>query len=396
MSENPTPLENQRSEGMFIDLKRLQELEAKEKRLGSIELGIQPQLRLDSLCDRLEEISEQFEDYLESERGIDDLELLGDRIREGAELASAERVRIVRLLLDAGKERKSMLTKEIHWHESPHKNSRPNAFVKPDTIVIHDTGSTTAKSAISTCLGEREVSYHYIIGKDGELHQLVDESKRAWHAGKAHLHGEKTDVNGRSIGIGLVSMGSEEYPPEQIATLLELCADIMRRQPVSLRNIVGHRDVALPPGRKTDPGQKFPWDQLLVQQVLMKRGKETFQQGRLDSLHGAIRDSFKLIQDEYPAEAIPEEPGLLPAWVGRLITDKREINAELVETRFARLQDFKEAREAKEGEERFAEWLFPLCKEYLKNGTFEDLVLLVGAEDEKDRLLLQIFVEGGE
>ena len=60
------------------------------------------------------------------------------------------------------------------------------------------------------------------------IYRLVDESKRAWHAGKSRWRGI-TDVNSASVGIEIVNPGHEfgyrPFPDEQIASLIPLVAD---------------------------------------------------------------------------------------------------------------------------------------------------------------------------
>jgi len=49
-----------------------------------------------------------------------------------------------------------------------------------------------------------------------------------------------------------------DYPPAQIAALIELCRGVLARHPaIEPRNVVGHSDIA--PKRKIDPGLRFPW-----------------------------------------------------------------------------------------------------------------------------------------
>jgi N-acetylmuramoyl-L-alanine amidase len=131
-------------------------------------------------------------------------------------------------------------------------------------LVLHYTGMKTAREAIDRlCDPIAKVSSHYVIDEDGTTYQLVDESKRAWHAGVSSWRGE-SDVNSLSIGIELVNPGHEgdypDFPPRQIAALILLAKQIIARHNIQPANVIGHSDVA--PDRKIDPGEKFPWDTL--------------------------------------------------------------------------------------------------------------------------------------
>jgi N-acetylmuramoyl-L-alanine amidase len=118
-------------------------------------------------------------------------------------------------------------------------------------------------------LTEEEVSSHYLIGDaPPTIYRLVDENRRAWHAGDSQWQG-RTWLNGTSIGIELVNQGYYEsptgrywqpYAPAQIDALIELLEDIMRRHQLPPGSILGHSDVA--PQRKVDPGPLFPWKRL--------------------------------------------------------------------------------------------------------------------------------------
>ena len=127
-------------------------------------------------------------------------------------------------------------------------------------IVIHYTETKTCDQALRIlCDGSapKRVSAHWLIDRDGTVYRLVDESKRAWHAGKSFWRGIE-DCNSASIGIELVNDGTEEYPQPQLHALAELCAGIKSRH--AIRDIVGHSDIA--PDRKRDPGPLFPWKML--------------------------------------------------------------------------------------------------------------------------------------
>jgi N-acetylmuramoyl-L-alanine amidase len=99
---------------------------------------------------------------------------------------------------------------------------------------------------------------------------LVDESMRAWHAGKARWRGIG-DVNSASVGIEIVNPGHEfgyrEFPDEQIASVIPLVADIKERHGIGRGNVVGHSDVA--PARKEDPGELFPWPALAKRRLAL-------------------------------------------------------------------------------------------------------------------------------
>ena len=124
---------------------------------------------------------------------------------------------------------------------------------------------TTGRAAEDwLCNPASEVSSHYLVHEDGRVVQMVRESDRAWHAGKSSWRGV-TDINSQSIGIEIVNpghqLGYRPFPPRQIRVRhLELCRGIIARHAIRPEMVLGHSDVA--PGRKVDPGEKFPWGEL--------------------------------------------------------------------------------------------------------------------------------------
>ncbi len=131
-------------------------------------------------------------------------------------------------------------------------------------VVLHYTGMQDAASAIARlCDPEAKVSAHYLIAEDGQIVRMVDEAKRAWHAGKSFWRGI-TDINSASVGIEIVNPGHEfgyrPFPVAQIDALIGLMQDVTLRHRITRGNIVGHSDVA--PARKEDPGELFPWERL--------------------------------------------------------------------------------------------------------------------------------------
>jgi len=133
-----------------------------------------------------------------------------------------------------------------------------------DMIILHYTGMESAEKAREwLCTPESQVSAHYLVYEDGRIVQMVQEAKRAWHAGKSCWKGE-TDTNSRSIGIEIANSGHTfdypEFPEVQIRSVIELCRNCVAKWAIPAENVLAHSDVA--PGRKADPGEKFPWRSL--------------------------------------------------------------------------------------------------------------------------------------
>lgn len=131
-------------------------------------------------------------------------------------------------------------------------------------VVLHYTGMQSAAAAIDWLANPAsKVSAHYVIAEDGTVLQMVDEANRAWHAGRSWWRGT-ADVNSASIGIEIVNPGHEfgytPFPPEQMAAVEALVADIVARHRIAPANVVGHSDIA--PARKQDPGELFDWPRL--------------------------------------------------------------------------------------------------------------------------------------
>jgi N-acetylmuramoyl-L-alanine amidase len=156
---------------------------------------------------------------------------------------------------------------EIINHPSPNFDER-DAAVKLQYIVLHYTGMPTRDLALQRlCDAEAKVSAHYVIDEEENVFRLVDEDKRAWHAGKSFWNGV-TDMNSASIGIELVNPGHEcgyrAFPAAQIDKLKDLLYDIVERYELDpAMALLGHSDIA--PSRKQDPGELFPWKELAAE-----------------------------------------------------------------------------------------------------------------------------------
>ncbi len=146
-----------------------------------------------------------------------------------------------------------------------------------DSIVFHTTEGNYA-SAINRLTDtsvplEQRVSAHYVIKSTGEIVQLVDLSKRGWHANY---------YNDRSIGIEMVGYAgqSSTWNPENLAALENLVAWLATQYPIPIQHpagdassypncrynepgFVAHSQVQSDSctgfGVKADPGPYFPW-----------------------------------------------------------------------------------------------------------------------------------------
>lgn len=174
------------------------------------------------------------------------------------------------------------------------------AFSEPVVgVVVHATDGGGARGTAEWAVKEKMTrSWHLLIERDGTTYQQVPLDHEAWHAGQSRW-ADRNDVNGRTIGIELANhllldregnvfytntggrRGTyrgktpehaalhwsldhhaegwwEPYPPAQLwaleAVLKQLAALGLGTQ------LVGHDEIAVPIGRKLDPGPLFPWE----------------------------------------------------------------------------------------------------------------------------------------
>lgn len=104
----------------------------------------------------------------------------------------------------------------------------------------------------------RKVSSHFFIRRDGELVQFVSTLQRAWHAGVSKWQ-ERERCNDFSVGIELEGSDYEAFETHQYKTLRKLIACL--KSNYLIQDVVGHSDIA--PGRKTDPGPCFDWQEII-------------------------------------------------------------------------------------------------------------------------------------
>jgi len=105
-----------------------------------------------------------------------------------------------------------------------------------------------------------KVSSHTLIRRDGKIIQYVPFHQRAWHAGVSNYEGREA-CNDFSIGIELEGTDDIPYETIQYEKLAELILALRQSYPgIDKKALTGHCDIS--PGRKTDPGPAFNWQQL--------------------------------------------------------------------------------------------------------------------------------------
>jgi N-acetylmuramoyl-L-alanine amidase len=125
--------------------------------------------------------------------------------------------------------------------------------VKPSSIVVHTTNSPKLNTAFDAearyIRDSRVISAHYLVGKRGQIAQILHPDLCAWHAGMAAVG----YANEFSIGIeGHVSQG-ETWTTTQRAALTWLVEWLMMIYRIGPQSVETHRKIALPSGRKSDP-----------------------------------------------------------------------------------------------------------------------------------------------
>jgi N-acetyl-anhydromuramyl-L-alanine amidase AmpD len=194
----------------------------------------------------------------------------------------------------------------------------------PDTIVIHFTaGSSLASSVNVLTNADSGVSAHFVVGRNGDIVQMLPTNKIAWHAGESHYEG-RSGLNQYSIGIELDNAGQlkargdgtyeswfgevygenevlaaqhanqqsigywHKYTEVQIARTLSICKTLSSYYDIS--TVVGHEEIA--PARKVDPGPAFPLQKfkaLVLQSESDKWARESSESSSQREAHDQIQ-----------------------------------------------------------------------------------------------------------
>lgn len=138
-------------------------------------------------------------------------------------------------------------------------------------IVLHYDDGKSYSSARSFLI-KKGNSYHYYIKRDGTIMKMLDTKYEAGHAGLSYYNGN-VRMNRYSIGICLQNNPPQKYTTAQYNSAAWLIRQLQKRYEDSTSKIIlGHSEIAVPRGRKKDPGKHFNWKKL---HMLIKHKEKT-------------------------------------------------------------------------------------------------------------------------
>ena len=177
-------------------------------------------------------------------------------------------------------------------------------------IIIHYTGMKKEFAAINRlCDEKKKVSAHYFIKNNGEVLNLIPDLYEAWHAGESKWK-KINSLNKSSIGIEVHNPGHtygyKNFSSKQLKSLKLLLKRLIKEYKIDLRNILGHSDIA--PGRKKDPGEKFPWKKLAKSNLAIwhKLSDSNLKKNRLKKINIMEEKSFFINLSNIGYEKIKE------------------------------------------------------------------------------------------
>lgn len=179
-------------------------------------------------------------------------------------------------------------------------NNTTGHIITPKFLVMHHTAWLDYDAVVNWFKNPvSKVSAHLVIDTDGKVAQVLPFNVKGWHCGPSYWRG-MTDINSHSIGIELVNYGwtphknaagfieprrPGEFDPQEVGkpdSWLHAAHKLEPNEPkfwqkftakqfevldeivplivdeYKIREIVGHEEIAVPAGRKVDPGPAFP------------------------------------------------------------------------------------------------------------------------------------------
>ncbi|MDQ6987241.1 MAG: 1,6-anhydro-N-acetylmuramyl-L-alanine amidase AmpD [Mariprofundaceae bacterium] len=158
--------------------------------------------------------------------------------------------------------------------DSPHQDARPLGLAV-DLLVLHAISLPDGEFSMQHVealfcgvldvqahpsfanLADLRVSAHFVVDRQGLIHQFVPLARQAWHAGLSCWQGIER-CNDYSVGIEILGDERMPFTDAQYRETARLCRALMVRFPaINTSRIVGHSDIAA--GRKWDPGRQWDW-----------------------------------------------------------------------------------------------------------------------------------------
>lgn len=182
----------------------------------------------------------------------------------------------------------------ITQRPSPNMTKGRNGWT-PDIIVCHITDGAFDGAVSWVTNPSSQVSYHYLVARDGRIVNAVDIRNTAWANGtnnstdgRGNMHSRLATVRERKVNANLytVSVGFEGRHVETGGSLTQIQLDAgvwlinqIRKNiratfgtenliPANRNHIVGHVDIT-PRWRPNCPGASFPFDE-----IIMRLGRE--------------------------------------------------------------------------------------------------------------------------
>jgi N-acetylmuramoyl-L-alanine amidase len=143
----------------------------------------------------------------------------------------------------------------------------------PQAIVIHIMEGSLAGTDSWFGNIQSKVSAHYGVGKNGEVHQYVDEKDTAWHAGVVTTPswslikkvGDNSYINPNYYTVGIEHEGTVEtdWTDAMYQSTSSLIAEISKRWniPIDRNHILGHHEIY---AVKACPGSKVDFTKLIA------------------------------------------------------------------------------------------------------------------------------------
>jgi len=161
---------------------------------------------------------------------------------------------------------------------------------KPEAIVIHIMDGTLAGTDSWFNDPASQVSAHYGIGKNGEVHQYVKEEDTAWHAGRIDMPTWKLIKLGINPNVYTIGIEHEGRPDDVWTDAMKQASASLIREicqrwqiPVDRDHIIGHFEIY-------SKKPKCPaTNKMIINELVALAGPETSAQTSNPSIEDGVR-----------------------------------------------------------------------------------------------------------